>query len=148
MSHDTIPTQGRTDAGPRLSAAVVFVRELARSEDFYRELLEFEREIASSDAVLLAGPAGDHLVLRALARAPRLLGGIGVQYLVWTARDAGDLERCEKVLKARDAFVSSTRDQGVTIVEGHDPDDVPVILVYPPSASVSMAALPTRVLEY
>ena len=79
MSHDTIPTQGRTDAGPRLSAAVVFVRELARSEDFYRELLEFEREIASSEAVLLAGPAGDHLVLRGIEREPRPLGGGGVE---------------------------------------------------------------------
>ena len=137
-----------TGAGPRLSAAVIFVRELARSVDFYRDLLALDTEIASPEAVLLASPAGDHLVLRALARAPRLLGGIGVHYLVWTARDAGDLVRCENVLKARDAFVSTTQDQGVTVVEGHDPDDLPVLLVYPPSSSVSMSALPSRILSY
>ncbi len=134
--------------GLRLSAAVVFVRELARSEDFYRDLLELNTEIASPQAVLLAGPDGDHLVLRVLARAPHLLGGIGVQYLIWTARDAADLQRCENVLKARDVFVSTTQEQGATVVEGHDPDDIPVLLVYPPSASVSMTALPTRILEY
>jgi catechol 2,3-dioxygenase-like lactoylglutathione lyase family enzyme len=127
---------------------VVFVRELARSEDFYRDLLELNTEIASPEAVLLAGPDGDHLVLRVLARAPRLLGGIGVQYLIWTARDAADLERCENVLKARSAFVSTTQHEGATVVEGHDPDDIPVLVVHPPNASISMTALPTRVLEY
>ena len=136
------------DGGPRLSAAVIFVRELARSEDFYRDLLELDAQIVSPEAVLLAGPAGDHLVLRALARAPRLLGGIGVQYLIWTARDAADLQRCENVLKARNAFVATTQDHDATVVEGHDPDDIPVLVVYPPSASISMTALPSRVLSY
>jgi hypothetical protein len=134
--------------GLKLSAAVVFVRELARSEDFYRDLLELDTEIASPEAVLLAGPDGDHLVLRVLARAPRLLAGIGVQYLIWTARDAADLARCENVLKTRDAFVSTTQEQGATVVEGHDPDDIPILIVFPPDANVSMSALPTRVLEY
>jgi len=132
----------------RLSAAVVFVRNLARSEDFYRDLLEFDIEIASPEAVLLSGPAGNHLVLRALIRAPRLLGGIGVQYLVWAARDARDLERCETMLKSRGAFVSTTQDHGVTVVEGHDPDDIPVLLVYPPGPGVGMTALPARIYAY
>jgi catechol 2,3-dioxygenase-like lactoylglutathione lyase family enzyme len=132
----------------RLIAAVIFVRKLARSEDFYRDLLELETEMTSPEAVLLSGPAGDHLVLRALARAPRLLGGIGVQYLIWTARDAGDLERCANMLRTRDAFVSTTQDHGLTVVEGHDPDHIPILLVYPPGPGVGMTALPARIYAY
>jgi catechol 2,3-dioxygenase-like lactoylglutathione lyase family enzyme len=132
----------------RLFAAVIFVRELARSEDFYRDLLGLETEMASPQAVLLSGPAGDRLVLRALARAPRTSGGIGVQYLIWAAQNAGDLERCENVLKTRGAFVSTTQDHGVSVVEGHDPDGIPVLLVYPPGPGVGMTALPARIYVY
>ena len=132
----------------RLLAAVIFVRKLARSEDFYRDLLELDTKLASPEAVLLSGPTGDHLVLRALTRAPRLLGGIGVQYLIWTARDAEDLERCANLLRTRDAFVSTTQDHGVTVVEGHDPDHIPILIVYPPGPGVGMTALPARIYAY
>jgi len=141
-------TNPLTSDGPRLTAAIVFVRELARSESFYRDLLELKVEMTSAEAVLLSTAAGDHLILRALARAPRPFGAIGVQYLVWTARDGDDLERCERILKDRKSLVSTTIDHGIKVVEGRDPDDIPVIVIYPPGPSPDMTSLPSRVYAY
>jgi catechol-2,3-dioxygenase len=145
----------RSDGSPppaedalRLSTAIVFVRELARSRDFYRDLLQLEVEIASSEAIMLASTAGDRLVLRARPRAPKLSGGIGIQYLAWTARDANDLERCRKSLQARGALVSTGTEHGINVVEGQDPDGIPVIVVYPPGPPPAMTELPTRIYRY
>lgn len=131
-----------------LSAAVIFVHELERSADFYRDVLKLEAEVASEGAVLLTAPAGDHVVLRALAKAQRLSGTVGVQYLVWTARDADDLFRVEEALKARGAFVSATVEQGINVVEGRDPDNIPVLVVYPPSPAAGLTAVPARTYGY
>jgi hypothetical protein len=93
-------------------------------------------------------PAGDHVVLRALPMAQRLTGTVGVQYLIWTARDADDLARVEEALKARGAFVSATTEQGVKVVEEHDPDNVPLLVVYPASPAAGLTAVPARTYGY
>jgi hypothetical protein len=134
--------------GMSLSGAVIFVRELHRSEDFYRQLFELDVEIAEPESVLLLGPSGDHLFLRARGEAGRMPGGVGVQYLIWTARDAADLDRCEEVLKARGAFRSTTIEHGITVVEGHDPDNIPVLVTYPAGPGVGMTSVPTRLYAY
>ena len=132
----------------KLSAAVIFVHELQRSADFYRDVLKLEAEVASESAVVLTTPGGDHVVLRALERAQRLTGIVGVQYLVWTARDADDLVRVEETLKARGAFVSATTEQGVKVVEGHDPDNIPLLVCYPASPAAGLTAVPARTYAY
>ena len=71
-----------------------------------------------------------------------------MQYLIRTASDAEDLERCENLLEARGAFVSTTLDRGVNVVEGHGPDDNPVIVVYPATPlapGAGMTSLPSRI---
>jgi hypothetical protein len=51
-------------------------------------------------------------------------------------------------LKARRAFLSSSYDHGIRVVEGHDPDDIPVIVVYPADPGVGMTSLPSRIYAY
>jgi catechol-2,3-dioxygenase len=132
----------------RLSAAVIFVNELERSAEFYRDVLQLETQVASEGAVVLTTPAGVHLVLRALPMAQRMTGSVGIQYLIWTARDAGDLARVEEALRAREAFVSVDAEQGVKVVEGHDPDNLPLLVVYPASPAAGLTAVPTRIYGY
>jgi catechol-2,3-dioxygenase len=132
----------------KLSAAVIFVHELERSAAFYRDVLKLETEVAAEGAVVLTTPAGDHVVLRELPMAQRLTGNVGVQYLIWTARDAGDLARVEEALKARGALVSATTEQGVKVVEGLDPDNVPLLVVYPASPAAGLTAVPARAYGY
>jgi catechol 2,3-dioxygenase-like lactoylglutathione lyase family enzyme len=131
-----------------LLAAVIFVHELQRSADFYRDVLKLETETASASAVVLTAQARDHLVLRALPRAQRMTGNVGVQYLIWTARDEGDLVRVEEALKGRGAFVSTTSEQGVKVVEGHDPDNIPLLVVYPARSEAGLTAVPARIYAY
>ena len=132
----------------RLSAAVMHVRELQQSTDFYREILLLDVEVTSDEATLLTTPTGDHLVLRALPRASRTFAAVGVQFVLWTARDNDDLDRCERELKARDAFVSVSVEQGARVVEGRDPDGIPVVVVYPARPGIGMTAIPARAYEY
>ena len=134
--------------GAKLSGAVVVVRALSRSQGFYCELLDLQVDASSAEAVLLSAPTGDHLVLRALGRAPHLSGGIGVQFLVWTAESAGYLDRCEKVLRARGAFVSRSLDHGVRVLEGRDPDGIRVIVVLPVEPGSEKMSLPARIYAY
>ena len=98
--------------------------------------------------MLLSAPSGDRLALRALGRAPHLSAGIGVQCLVWTAESLDDLDRCENVLRARDAFVSGSVDQGVKVVEGRDPDDIRVIVVFPVDPDSPGTSLPSGIYAY
>jgi catechol 2,3-dioxygenase-like lactoylglutathione lyase family enzyme len=132
----------------KLSAAVIFVRELQRSTDFYRDILQLRAEVTSDEATLLTAPNGDHIVLRALPRASKPAGTVGVQFVVWTARDNDDLDRCERELKARDAFVSVGVEQEARVVEGRDPDGVPILIVYPSRPGIGMTSVPTRTYAY
>ena len=142
------PGAGLMGTGARLSGAVVVVRDLARSEGFYRELLELRVDASSAEAVLLSAPTGDRLALRALGRAQHLSAGIGVQCLVWTAESLDDLARCEEVLRERGTFSSSSVDHGVTVVEGRDPDGIRVIVVSPVAPGSHRTSLPSGIYAY
>jgi catechol 2,3-dioxygenase-like lactoylglutathione lyase family enzyme len=131
----------------KLSAAIVFVRDLARSRDFYEAVLGLQVEAFSAEAVVLIANTGDRVILRALAKAPRPSGSIGVQYLVWAAPEADELSRFEAALKEGDAFVGSRVEQGVSVVEGRDPDGITLIVCHP-STPPEMLRLPTRVYAY
>lgn len=110
----------------------MFVADLDRSVAFYEELLGLEATHRDDEAALLVNPDGYHLYLRSMGkRAQHPLGFIGIQYLVWTAEDEEDLERCEQVLKAQSSQVTRTTVDGFTMVEGRGPDGVPVVVTFP-----------------
>jgi catechol-2,3-dioxygenase len=132
--------------GPRLSGVVIFVRDLDRSMNFYRELLGLEVIDSSPTAVLLAVEDGCHLVLRATgASTPRPLGAIGFQYATWMMPSRADLDRAETLLKNRSAYVDTRTIGGTTSVEGHDPDDLSVVLSYSKDDQLPLRELPSRI---
>ncbi len=132
--------------GVRLSAAVVFVRNLDKSVSFYRELLGLDVIDRSTTAALLATPDGSQLVLRQFgSNAPHALGGIGVQYLTWGVASLDDLERRAEILRRNSAYRERRTDGGVTAVEGRDPDDLPVVLLYAGDDQPFMRKLPARI---
>jgi hypothetical protein len=123
----------------------MWVRDLRRSEDFYRELLRLEVFVRGIDTVGLATPEGQQLLLRAGPTAARVVGHVGVQRLVWAARDMDDLARCEELLKARRTHTTTTVVDETTLVEGLDPDHVPVIVIFPGPDEVPMRAVPSHI---
>jgi catechol-2,3-dioxygenase len=130
----------------RLSAAVVFVRNLDRSVKFYTEVLDLAVLDRSPTAVLLGEDDGPQLVLRAFGEnASHPLGSVGVQYLIWMTDSRDDLDRRTALLQQRSAFKEAhARGDSVTI-EGRDPDDLVVMIGYRPPGQPAMQGLPARV---
>ena len=132
--------------GVRLGSAVLFVQDLDRSVSFYTEVLALEEADRSTTAALLASANGTQLILRAMGSgAAHPLGSVGVQYVVWTAAGPADLDRAERALKNRSAHQQSRSSAGVTVVEGRDPDDLPVLIAYPGPDQVPLHELPVRI---
>ncbi|MDX6312734.1 MAG: hypothetical protein QOF44_2198 [Streptomyces sp.] len=137
---------GAPDDGPWLAAVVVFVRDLDQSADFYSDLLKMETIARESTALVLAGSGNSNVVLRTIGpRGEHALGAIGVQYACWSAHDPDDLERCERYLKERSAHVETNSDEGRTVVEGRDPDGLPVMVMYPGPDRHALAKIMSRV---
>jgi hypothetical protein len=76
------------------------------------------------------------------------LGFIGIQYLMWTAEDEADLQRCERVLQAESSRVSRTAGDGYTVVVGRGPDGVPILVSYPGPDQVPRHEILQRIYAY
>ena len=132
--------------GARLDSVVMFVHDLNRSVSFYSDVLKLHVADRSAAAALLIGAKRSQLILRAMGRgAEHALGGIGVQYVIWTADDPDDLTRCEQALRARSAWRDTRTTEHVTAVEGRDPDDIAVMIVYPGPDQAPLHELPVRI---
>ena len=132
--------------GAQLSSAVMFVRDLDVSASFYRDLLLLTEVDRSPTAILLLSGGGAQLILRAMgANVSHTLGGIGMQYVIWTASGPDDLARCEAVLHQRSAYYESRKCEGAEAVEGRDPDGIPVIVIYPGPDQLPLHELPSRI---
>jgi catechol-2,3-dioxygenase len=132
--------------GTRLSAAVMFVHQLDRSVAFYTAVLALTVTDASPTAALLTSQDGSQLILRAMGGgAAHAMGSVGVQYVVWTAAQEAELDRCEQELRSRSAHVGTRRIDGVSAVEGRDPDGLPVIISHSGPEHAPMRELPIRI---
>jgi catechol 2,3-dioxygenase-like lactoylglutathione lyase family enzyme len=132
--------------GSRLGSVVMFVQNLDRSVNFYREVLALSLVDRSPTAALLISSDGYQLILRAMgANAPHPLGGVGVQYVIWTAADEQDLDRCERVLKELSAHRETRFGGPARAVEGRDPDDIVVVITYPGPDQTPLHELPVRI---
>ena len=132
--------------GARLDSVVMFVHDLNRSVSFYSDILRLHVADRSATAALLIGAKRSQLILRAMGRgAEHALGGVGVQYVIWTADDPDDLTRCEKAMKDRSAWRDTRTTEHVTAVEGRDPDDIVVMITYPGPDQAPLHELPVRI---
>ncbi len=132
--------------GVRLRAAVIFVRNLEKSVAFYRELLDLEVVDRNTTAVLLESAGGSQLALRALGDgAERSLGSVGVQYLAWSTASRSDLDRMAEALRRLSGHLETRTDEDVIAVEGRDPDDLPVLIVWAGDDRSPMRKLPARI---
>ncbi len=116
----------------RLASIVLSVSDLTRSLDFYQPLLRYTVVSRTDEAALLAGPDGSQLYLRGVGRNPVPDDGrAALDCAVWTAGGSADLDRCVEFLTARGAFTNRTNREGVDVVQGRDPDGLPVLITYP-----------------
>jgi catechol 2,3-dioxygenase-like lactoylglutathione lyase family enzyme len=124
----------------------MFVQNLDRSVDFYRQVLGLTVSDHSPTACLLTSASGSQLILRSMGGgAVHSLGGVGVQYVIWTAADEQDLDRCERALKELSAHRETRVGGPVKAVEGRDPDDIVVLIIYPGPSEAPLHELPVRI---
>jgi catechol 2,3-dioxygenase-like lactoylglutathione lyase family enzyme len=124
----------------------MFVTQLDRSVRFYTGLLGLEVADTSPTAALLVSAEGAELILRAMGgNAGHALGSVGVQYVVWTAPSRDYLDRCERLLKQLSAHRDTRVDDSYLAVEGRDPDDIVVMVVYPGPEAARLRKLPVRI---
>ncbi|MFI2345867.1 VOC family protein [Streptomyces sp. NPDC019443] len=131
--------------GPRLASVVVFVHDHDESADFYSDLLNMEVTVRTATAALLVGPGGFKLTLRSVGpNASHPAGHVGAQYVIWTADGPDDFQRCERVLRARSDHVYTRPGEGFTVIEGRDPNGLPVLVAYPGPDEVARLEIVAR----
>ena len=114
----------------RLNHAVLYVRDAARSAEFYKSVFEMEAVIEMQGAVFLKAKdsLNDHdLGLFSLGDGAPILprgAAVGLYHLAWQVETLNDLVDFERKLRERDAFVGAT-DHGTTkSVYGEDIDNI------------------------
>ncbi|MUL78917.1 VOC family protein [Mycolicibacterium sp. CBMA 226] len=137
----------------RLNHAVLYVRDLSRSIDFYRDILNFDvvMEMGGRAAFLRAdGSVNDHdLGLISVDRAGASDAGlstVGLYHLAWEVDKLRDLQELERRLAAASALVGAS-DHGTTkSLYAHDPDGLEFEIVWVvPADLLDEAALAGRV---
>ncbi len=130
-----IATNGQTPQ-PAISAhvasCVIRVSHLDRSLKFYSDVFSCRVAIRQADTALLLTPNGFQLYLHARESfRHRGAGGLGTQYLMWATESESDLQRITQRLQAYDTAAYSHTENGVTFLEGCDPDGGRVIVAHP-----------------
>ncbi|MBV8349336.1 MAG: VOC family protein [Mycolicibacterium sp.] len=123
-------TQAETSA--HVASAVIRVSDIDRSLTFYRDVFSCRVVIRQGDTALLLAPNGFQLYLQArdwLHR--RSASDVGVQYLTWATDSQSELQRIRQRLHTYDTAVFTHTENGVTFLEGCDPDGTRVIVAYP-----------------
>lgn len=116
----------------RITSSVVFVSEVGRSVDYYREVFACTASIQNQFSALLITPAGFQIYLIAKgALASHPLGGIGVQALIWTVRSAAELDDLEQVMRDRGHYTHSRTTRGVRFLTSRDPDGIRILVAHP-----------------
>lgn len=124
----TTPTGGAAIRVARLNHAVLFVRDLERAADFYRQVFGFQVvDTMGGRAVFMRAAGGDNhhdlglfSVGESAPRPPR--GSVGLYHLAWEVPTIEDLAQAARVLSEAGALGGAS-DHGVSkSLYGSDPD--------------------------
>ncbi|HEU4363372.1 MAG TPA: VOC family protein [Mycobacterium sp.] len=121
-------------SGPNLTvaSAVVRVSDLRRSVGFYCYVFGFHIAVSEHDMALLVAPSGFQLYLNSIDPSRRHdRGTIGVEFLMWATDSQGELDKIAERLRNYDSAVFVHTENGVTFVEGVDPDRLRMVVAYP-----------------
>jgi catechol-2,3-dioxygenase len=122
----------------RLNHAVLYVRDVATSVSFYRDVLKFRvATLVPGQAAFLQAPdsTNDHDlglfgVGAGASNSQSGRGAVGLYHLAWEVSTLGDLETIRRDLAEAGALVGSS-DHGTTkSLYGHDPDGLEFEIVW------------------
>lgn len=129
----------------KVASSLMTVSDLDRSVNFYLDVFSCQVAVHEQDTALLLTPDGFQIYLHSKgpSRRPRV-GATGVKYLMWATDSQAELQRISQRLRAYDAAVFSYTENGVTFVEGSDPDHGRVIVAYPSPSQLPREMIASR----
>jgi catechol 2,3-dioxygenase-like lactoylglutathione lyase family enzyme len=136
------PASGGT---AKVASSLMTVSDLARSVNFYCDVFACRVAVHEQDTALLLTPGGFQIYLHSKgpSRRPRV-GATGVQYLMWATDSQAELLRISQRLFAYDVATFSYTENGVTFVEGCDPDGGRVLVAYPSPSQLPREVIAPR----
>jgi catechol 2,3-dioxygenase-like lactoylglutathione lyase family enzyme len=116
----------------RIASCLMRVSDLDRSVNFYRDVFQCHVAIHEPDAALLLTPDGFQIYFRTHeASGTRGIDDIGVEQIIWSAGDEEELRRIEQRLRTHYPSTYTNTVDGISFVDGIDPDDIRVLITYP-----------------
>jgi catechol-2,3-dioxygenase len=126
-------------------STVVRVRELDRSLRFYCDVFSCRVVVREADIALLLTPNGFEIYLHQKDDFhDHRAGALGVRHLMWATNSQSDLQRVTERLRVYDSTAFSHTVQGMTVLEGTDPDGCRVIVAYPPPRQLPRTLIAER----
>jgi catechol 2,3-dioxygenase-like lactoylglutathione lyase family enzyme len=139
---DAVPS---TSYMPTVSSSVLYVAHLARSVDFYSRIMHCTPTVTNHNAALLLTGGGFQLyIVEVGSKTLHILDGIGNGGLMWSVETADELAAVEAVMKAEGCYVDTHTDDGMTFVQGRDPDHLRVIVATPPPSARPRTSIAPR----
>jgi hypothetical protein len=121
------------------------VSDLARSVNFYCDVFACRVALHEQDSALLLTPGGFQIYLRSKGPSRRPgASATGVEYLMWATDSKEELLRISQRLFAYDVATFSYTENGVSFVEGCDPDGGRVIVAYPSPSQLPREVIASR----
>lgn len=134
--------ESESGTGITVASSVLRVADLRRSVRFYCDVFEFHVAVREHDVALLVAPGGFQLYLNSIDPFRRHdRGTIGVEFLIWATDSQAELDAIAARLRTHDAAVFVHNENGVTYVEGCDPDQTRVVVAYPSPDSLPRAVI-------
>jgi catechol-2,3-dioxygenase len=132
METDTNGRPPQPTASVHVASCVIRVSDLDQSANFYRDVFSCEVSIREKDMALLLTPNGFQIYLHAQPSFRwRGVGTIGVSYLMWATDSQSELQLITQRLRAYDPAVFTHTENGVTFLEGCDPDGRRIVVAHP-----------------
>src|SRR5690242_21637857 len=114
--------EGLECGATRVASAILFVCQLERSIEFYRDVLLCRATIQTGDSALLLDADGFQLYLIARGtRAQHPSGGGGLQCLIWAADSDEELRRLARSLDDRGGRTAGRTSGGDVVLSARDP---------------------------
>ena len=117
----------------RVASCVMRVAILEQSVAFYRDVFGWEVAIREPGAALLLDPSGFQFYLRVADPEATVsaISDIGVSQVIWSVEDDATLDQIAMRLRAIYPSTYTNTANGITFVDGLDPDGNRVLITSP-----------------
>ena len=133
------------DEAAAVTSCLMRVFDLGRSVNFYRDVFECHVALHEPEAALLLTPGGFQMYFSAHeALGTRDVDTVGVVQVIWSAGSHAELQRIEQRLRTRYPSTYTNTLNGITFVDGVDPDGNRVLVTYPTPAQLPRGVIDRR----